>query len=110
MTDAGREDRFARRMRLAAPIVLAVGLGAAALVYALVPADAPLDEATAAIRESRQYQLAVERIGGKAAVFAAEFNDWLASLWHGRRLAGTLALLSIALSGFCYLLGRPPHR
>lgn len=108
--DTEQEARFERLMRRIAGVVLALGLAAAALVFIVTPVgNAGEDAATASIQETRQYQLAMERIGGKAVLLAAQFNDWLASLWHGRRLAGTLALLSVALSGFLYLLGRPPR-
>jgi hypothetical protein len=108
---AEREARFARLMRRIAIAVLAVGLSAAAVVFALAPAEgtgSEADAAAAAIQDSRQYEQAMERIGGKAVVFAAEFNDWLASLWHGRRLAATLAVISVAVAWLCYLASRPP--
>jgi hypothetical protein len=46
----------------------------------------------------------MERLEGKQGVLMAELTDWFASLWHGRNLAYTLAVLSI--SGFlaCFLL------
>lgn len=108
--EAEREARFARLMRRIAIAVLAVGLSAAAVVFALAPAEGSGDEtdAAASIRDSRRYEQAMERIGGKAVVFAAELNDWLASLWHGRRLAATLAVISVAVAWFFYLASRPP--
>jgi hypothetical protein len=107
--DPEREARFERRMRRIAIAVLAAGLAAATLIFVLSAADVPVDEATASIQDSRQYQMTMERIGGKAAVFAAQFSDWFAGLWHGRRLAGTVALLSLAVSGLCYAVSRPPR-
>jgi len=107
--DPEREARLEHLMRRVAIAVLAVGLAVSTLIFLLSPADVPVDAATASIQDSRQYQLALERIGGKAAVFAAQFSDWLAGLWHGRRLAGTVALLSLAVSGLCYAVSRPPR-
>ena len=42
-----------------------------------------------------------ERMGGKALVMTAQFDDWLGSLWHGQRLAWTLGVLAMAVSGGC---------
>jgi hypothetical protein len=41
-------------------------------------------------------------LGGKFAVLTAEFNDWFASLWHGRALAGTVAVLAVAIAAACF--------
>jgi len=60
--------------------------------YAIMPGD------------SKLYQYDLERIGGKSAVMAAELNDWLASLWHGRQLAYTLAFLSVGTAVACFIL------
>lgn len=107
---AEREARFERLMRRIAAAVLAIGLSAAVAVFVLAPVDtADADAATASIQETKQYQLAMERIGGKAVVFAARFNDWFAGLWYGRRLAATLAVISIVVSGLCYRVSRPPR-
>ena len=42
-----------------------------------------------------------ERMGGLATVRMAEFDDFLGSLWHGERLAFTLALLSTVVALAC---------
>jgi hypothetical protein len=54
--------------------------------YAVMPAD------------SKAYNYEMERMEGKEGILYAEILDWFESLWHGRRLAGTLAVLS--LGGF----------
>jgi len=59
--------------------------------YAVSPAD------------SKRYVHDLELYGGKAAVFADEFNRWFASLWHGRQLACTLAVLAIGAALLCFL-------
>ena len=48
--------------------------------------------------------LELEKMGGKSAVVAADFEEWFASIWHGRRLAYTVAVLSIAGCAGCYAL------
>ncbi len=100
------------RLYLAGAIILAVGLIAAALVYFL--AANPTDTGAAGYRivggnvyaltlaESTRELQEVERIGGKSAVLLLEFHRWFLSLWHGRRLAYTLALLSAAVALLCF--------
>jgi hypothetical protein len=45
-------------------------------------------------------------VGGMAAVYAARFNRWLAGLWHGRPLAYTVAILSVAIALLCFMVAR----
>jgi hypothetical protein len=60
--------------------------------YPVMPGDSKGDESQ------------VERIGGKSAVWGVEFNLWFGSLWHGRRLAYTLFVLSAAGGLACFSL------
>ena len=115
-----------RRLRQAAAIILAVGLAAAALVYARAgtPDDASGGYAIVggqafAVEESPAQRAQTERMGGRALVVTTQFNHWLGSLWHGERLAWTLAALSAFASLLClYIAGvlaedmgeEPPHR
>ena len=87
-----------RRVRPAGLLVITIGWIAAAFVFV----SAARDEGAAAARDlSRGEAFTLERIGGKAAARTVEFDRWLASLWHGKRLAWTLALLSLAIGGTC---------
>ena len=54
--------------------------------------------------ESKTYENGLERMGGKSAVLAAEITQWFASLWHGRRLAYTVLVLSVGGSLVCFFL------
>lgn len=108
---ASPRTRYEIVMRRIAAVVLAIGLSAAALVFVLAAPEAADDAPgpyVAAVDNSKKYQLEVERIGGKAAVVAVEFDEWFASLWHGRRLAGTLAALSVAAALLCFLAAKLP--
>ena len=96
--------------RIAAGI-LVVGLSVSAMVFALAPAGVDENDAgpyLSSIGNSKKQRSDLERIGGKAAVVAAEFNEWFDGLWHGRRLAGTLAVLTIGASLLCFLASRIP--
>ena len=41
----------------------------------------------------------MELYGGKANVMASDMRQWLGTLWHGKRLAGTVAVLSLVAAG-----------
>ena len=55
-------------------------------VYAVQPGD------------SKMYRHELERFGGKAAVLADEFERWFSGLWKGKRLAGTVAVISLLVA------------
>ena len=91
--------------------VLVVGLSVSAVVFAMAPAEPEDDPAgvyVSSAGNSKKIRLELERMGGKAAVFAADFNEWFDGLWHGRRLAGTLVVLSVGASLLCFLAARLP--
>ena len=99
--------------------ILAVGLIAAVVVYF---AAAPDDAGPAAgyeinaagnsyavgAADSKRYERGMEQMGGKANVLAAQFGDWLGTLWHGRRLAYTLAVVSVSSYLALYFLDFAP--
>ncbi len=102
----------ASRLYLAGGIILIGGLIAAALVYFLAANQADASAAGYSIVGGNTYALTlaestrelqeVERLGGQPAVLVLEFHRWFLSLWHGRRLAYTLALLSAAVALLCF--------
>ncbi len=89
--------RFVQRLGLA---VIAIGLVAGAAAYVTASADPDTDQ-VAQQREMRE----LARLGGTATVQTVKFNLWLGSLWHGERLAGTLALLGLVVGGACWKIG-----
>jgi hypothetical protein len=98
-----------RRCLAIAGAVLAAGWAVAIAVYATaepVVTSPELEE----VRLSKAYQRQMELVGGKAAVAAAQLDEWLASLWHGERLAGTIAVLTVALALACWAVCATPPR
>ena len=103
------------RFQLVGIFILAQGLLAATLAFVRA---APDDESNLVIgyesmggqsfpittKNSKRYQAASEQFFGKAGGQIAELREWLGSLWHGRRLAYTLAVLSIASCATCFYL------
>jgi hypothetical protein len=51
---------------------------------------------------SKSDRYEVQRYGGDSAVVVHNFNRWLSSLWHGKRLAFTLAAIAILLAYACF--------
>jgi len=108
----------ARLWRVASGFILVFGLLAAAIVYLTTPqigADSSnhaLGTAAYSIvpRDSKQYFSDVQNVGGKTALLADDLNWWLADLWHGRRLAYTMAALSMIFALTCFVTGHALSR
>src|SRR5215471_15627526 len=81
--------------------ILVVGLICAGLIYVFTSDDRDL-EIAAEIASGRMYQHNLELMGGKLGIVLADVNDWFASLWHGKRLAGTIAVLAIVTGSGCF--------
>ena len=109
------------RLFLIGALTLIAGLAASVTVY-LTAADDLGDvdgyvfvdgkAYASTLQDSKRYRHDLELFGGKAAVLADDFNRWLASLWHGKRLAILLAVLAlgVALAFFRAALNQPPDR
>ncbi len=91
-------------VRIAAAIILLVGLGSSALVYLRAQSDPhggisgeyTMEES---MRDSKKYVHDLELFGGKANLIASDFVRWYSGLWEGTQLAFTIATLTIATSG-----------
>ena len=90
---------------------LAYGMGALGLCLALViyatATPTPHDPLGYDPFDSKKYLRDLEIYGGKINILAVSLRQWLASLWHGRPLAYTIAVLTLLLSSFVWLLGAP---
>jgi hypothetical protein len=94
----------AQRKAIAAG-VLCIGLAIAVVIYVRAPVPADAGEEWSA--KSKQYLRQMELYGGKANVLASEAREWFDGLWHGRRLALTVAFLSIVSAGLTLLVLTP---
>jgi hypothetical protein len=77
--------------------ILASGWTAAVVFFVTAApqaADNPLEE----YLQSKRHAASVQRIGGKAAVFAGQLDDWVSALFHGRALAVTVAVLTVLVA------------
>jgi hypothetical protein len=96
-----RTNYHQRVLRFMGMIILAVGLGSAVCIY-WNASDA--DDATDSLTKRDVYQL--EKLGGKELVLSSQLQEWFSSLWHGRRLALTVACASLAASALSFLAAR----
>jgi hypothetical protein len=85
--------------------ILLVGLVGAALIYVFAADDGDTDRASEIV-SGRMYKHNLELMGGKFAVYADQFNQWFAGLWHGRPLAYTVAVLAVAIALVCFWVAR----
>src|SRR5512141_743477 len=87
-----------QRVRAGTRAILGLGFAAAVVIYltAVPPPGNPLgyDPLT-----TKSYVHDLELFGGKANVLAAQFRDWFDSLWHGKQLAYTVAILTLLAAG-----------
>lgn len=93
------------RIRIATAAILAAGLGSAGIVYLTAPPTEanplgydPLN--------TKKYLRDLEIYGGKANVLATEFMRWFDGLWHGQKLAFTLAWLTAFAAGAFWWMAR----
>jgi len=85
-----------KRYQFAAAAILIVGFASAIWIYLTA---APSIDDPLGLENSRQYIHALELYGGKANVLAVKLNQWFDSLWHGTRLAYTVACAAVLLAG-----------
>jgi ABC-type dipeptide/oligopeptide/nickel transport system permease component len=92
-----------QRFRIAGLAIFVLGLLAAVVIYLLAP-EVDLDEIAYQEMATKQYERQIEMNGGKNLVLAAQFTHWFGGLWHGRRLAASLAVLSVLAALLCRAL------
>src|SRR6266498_1068188 len=86
------------RVRVGTRAILVLGVAAAVLIYltAQPPPENPLGYDPL---DTKKYLHDLEVYGGKANEIAAQFRDWFDSLWHGKQLAFTVAVLTVIAAG-----------
>jgi hypothetical protein len=102
-----------KTLYLIATSILLLGLIGAATLYAMAGEgpDIPTGYEVAngvvypvAPGDSKRYRHELERYGGKMAILTDAFGNWFSGLWHGRSLAYTIGVISVALSGVIFLV------
>jgi hypothetical protein len=95
------------RVRAGTRAILILGMAAAVVIYltAQPPPENPLgyDPLT-----TKAYLHDLEVYGGKAGVLSAQFREWFDSLWHGKQLAFTIAVITVISAGVFKFFATPP--
>ncbi len=81
---------------------MATGFAGAIAVF-LTAAEKSADP-FAEFEKSKKFAYELERMGGKAALAAHDFNTWFTGLWQGESLAYTVAVLTILISAGYYFI------
>ena len=96
-----------RKINQITGLLLLVGFASALAVY-LTAQPVVLDPLLGDPLTTKKFVHEMRVIGGKGNVMAAEFIDGFSSLWHGRNLAGTVAVLSVIVTlAFRFVAARP---
>jgi hypothetical protein len=91
------------RLYLASASILVAGLIGAVILYVTAPAPNSAEQFYGVANP--QYLQQLESIGGTGEVVLAEFHQWFDSLWHGKPLAYTVAVLCAVIAGAGFLAG-----
>lgn len=86
-----------RYLYAVAAIIFVAGLGSAALIY-LMAGDNQVNELIQGFENSKRYVHDLEVYGGKMNVLMDQFMRWFESLWRGKALAGSVAVITIVLA------------
>lgn len=96
-----------RRIKRITVLLLVFGFGSAIAIF-LTARPVVVDPLIGDPFASKRYVRELRVIGGKANVVAAEFMEWFADRWRGRNLAGTVAVLTVAVTlSFRFVALRP---
>lgn len=115
MSDSGGGTKHRSRWRLAAWLILCVGLSLSAWIFHAAEDDTSdvigyvvVDGQSYPVttRDSKRYRHDLERFGGSMAVFADDLNRWFRSLLERRRLAIVITLSSAGAAYFCFRASR----
>lgn len=100
------------RFRYISGLVLLAGLSCALLIFLLADNNADLEykEGHGSIYageplRTKKFVHDMELIGGKANVLIYDLTFWFEGLWQGKRLAYTIAFMTILVAGLIYYFG-----
>jgi hypothetical protein len=94
-----------RLLRGLSNAILIAGFLAAVVIYST--AAPPPDDPLGGPEGSKQSLREVQMYSGEAGVLADEIREGFGSLWHGTRLAFTVAVLAALAAGACRFVAVP---
>lgn len=97
-----------KRINQITALLLLLGFAAALAVYFTAQEDAD-DPLMRELMASKRYSREMRMIGGQANMDAAALANWIGSLWHGPRLGGTIAGLTVMGTLIFRFIALHPH-
>ena len=92
-----------RHLRWLASGICILGIGLAMVLYVTAAAPSPHPLGYNPFT-SKKYVHELELYGGKINILAVELQQWLASLWRGKALAYTIAVLTLMLASLLWFI------
>jgi hypothetical protein len=90
------------RLRFGTVAILVLGFVSAIVIY-VTAAPPPPNPLGYEPEDTKKYVRDMEMYGGKSNLLAGELREWFDSLWHGKRLAFTVAVLTVvAAAAFAF--------
>ena len=86
------------RLRVGTAAILFVGFSSAIWIY-LTAQAVPGNPLGYEPEDTKKYVHDMELYGGKANLLASELQQWFGRLWHGKRLAFTVAVITVIVAG-----------
>jgi hypothetical protein len=94
------------RVRRVTLVILIIGLAAAAAIYVRAR-PRPGNPLGYEPEDTKQYLREMEVYGGKANLIAEDIREGFTSLWRGKRLAYTVAVITLLAAGGFWFAARP---
>jgi hypothetical protein len=91
-----------KRCYIVTSAILISGLTSAVTLY--LNAEEASPDPFAEFEKSKKFAYELERMGGKAALAANDFNRWFSGLWHGEALSYTVACITIIIAAGYYFI------
>ncbi len=102
--EAPRLTRAQVRLYAAGYAILAAGSACSYWAHRVAVSDELGNALMAQAHDTKGYQGQMEYLGGKANVLGNDITSWFVGLWHGRTLAYTLAVLTLASALVCFYI------
>lgn len=100
-----QSQRLQRRLYLLSAAIVSVGVGCACFLY-IHAVQAEENLALTMMTNSKVYRRGLALYGGTLNVVFDDFGRWFDSLWQGRNLAYSVAVIAVLVAGLVFLVAR----
>jgi hypothetical protein len=93
------------RLKTVVAGILVAGFAASIVIYVTASGRRP-NPLGYDPEDTKIYVRDMELYGGRANMLASDIRQWFSGLWHGRKLALTIAVLTAVAASLVWLLGQ----